>query len=322
MSNSNLFGDQISPVVFRETRVLPANISARLIGGVLDEISLYKSIRTVLDVGCGCGRMLEGFSRNSASPKITGIDISSTMLSAIPKQLQKSNNVDLMSGDCRKRNIFPSSSFDIVIVHWILNTTVGWESIIENAIFWAGPSGILLWFEEDSSLYDAVDGNALRTPGHTWTPFGIEMWRRWYMSLRENGRSEFLSERYGLPMKSQQREQILESAGYRIIKLTSAKQTWSKSIDTAWIVDKILKKRSFSNFWKVSDERYNNAVEDVISFVSRYANTPILADRLLFQSTPVIAIPCATSVSEIEIKGNSLIYRDTNADACLQPIMV
>src|SRR5450759_4007285 len=106
MKDPLLFGNLISPAVFRRTRVLPTKIASKLISDVLDTLSVDAGTRKILDIGCGCGRLLEGLVLSGKQFSATGIDISQCMLTAVSPIVQQSKCIELQVGDCRQAALF------------------------------------------------------------------------------------------------------------------------------------------------------------------------------------------------------------------------
>lgn len=87
------------------------------------KILLKEKPKNLLEVGCGFGRNIKFITKHYLEPlSITGIDISSTMLSSARIYLHHTLNkhlITLKEGTILKLP-FPSNSFDMVICHGVL----------------------------------------------------------------------------------------------------------------------------------------------------------------------------------------------------------
>jgi len=289
MNDQHVFGDLIPPAVFRRTRFLPAKISSRLISDILDTISTDNCSPTILDIGCGCGRLLEGLELSGKEFSATGIDISQNMLNAASPLVQQSKSIELQVGDCRQASLFMPRSFDLILMHWVLNATDGWEDIVKNASSWVKGHGVIAWFQEESNLYDAIDGHALSYSNNGWSEFETEVWNQWYNVLGGNEAEFTLGSRLGLPMKSSQSEKELLKAGFQIDRLHYASQTWSKEVNIHCIIEEVIANRAFSNLWRISDRQYEKSVNAVKSYISRYNDSETVRSTIHYRSVPIIA---------------------------------
>jgi len=288
---NKLFGECILPSVYRQTRQMPFDVLKNLFESIYNFIQIDLEIARIADIGCGCGRLFPGLISAKEKRNIIGVDISQSMLDAVPSCFSQTGSLKLLNADCRITKTFEYNSLDFVLLHWIFNTTEWWEDIITNVHRWKKDNGVIVWFEEKSDLYSAIDGHCI---GGKYTSIsGIEhdFWDTWYDALGYFGIKSSLSKRNGLSMSSNLPILMLESLNYKIVKLNESKQVWSQTVNLQWIVQNVFLYRAFSNFWQIPDKLWTRSVKTLLSFVSRYEKDFFHPIILKFNCIPVIAIP-------------------------------
>ncbi|GAG41443.1 unnamed protein product, partial [marine sediment metagenome] len=106
---------------------------------------------SILEVGCGCGTVLELLSRSKPKSKVYGTDISDTMLQKSKEREYSNNNVSIIKADAREQ-IFKGKTLDTIIFCSVLHEVYSYsgyslntvESTIENAYKMLKPDGRLI----------------------------------------------------------------------------------------------------------------------------------------------------------------------------------
>ncbi|MDP2906884.1 MAG: methyltransferase domain-containing protein [Nanoarchaeota archaeon] len=106
---------------------------------------------TILEVGCGCGTVLELLSRYKPKSSIYGTDISDTMLRRSKERKYTHNNISIIKADAREQ-VLKEKSLDTIIFCSVLHEVYSYsnyslksvEDAIENAYKMLKPGGRLI----------------------------------------------------------------------------------------------------------------------------------------------------------------------------------
>lgn len=139
---------------YHKIQVSSAHIRRALDPYTLDVWKKLVHNKTVLDVGCGSGRVA-----NYLAPycrKIVGLDISKTLVS-IAKRENKNKNAAFIVGDAEKLP-FKAGAFDIVICYGLLHHMEKPEKVINEASRVLKKGGFFLGYEfMETQIYDELD---------------------------------------------------------------------------------------------------------------------------------------------------------------------
>lgn len=102
---------------------------------------LLRPRKTVIDVGCGYGRVSRSFTENGYD--YLGVDVSPV---AVRQAKENNPNADFLI--CDLSNWSTSRTFDVVsvlyvFVHFV--DDVAWNSIVDRCLQWVAPEGVLLF---------------------------------------------------------------------------------------------------------------------------------------------------------------------------------
>lgn len=105
----------------------------------------------ILEVGCGCGTVLELLSRYHPESRIYGTDISNTMLEKSKERKYTNNNISIIKADAREQ-VLKEKSLDTIIFCSVLHEVYSYsgyslksvEDAIENAYIMLKPGGRLI----------------------------------------------------------------------------------------------------------------------------------------------------------------------------------
>ncbi|MFH0777525.1 MAG: class I SAM-dependent methyltransferase [Candidatus Eisenbacteria bacterium] len=95
----------------------------------------FSGRETVLEIGCGIGRMTRCLARQFA--RVHGLDVSAEMISRAQENLRELKNVSLHAGDGRALGLFSDASFDFIF-SYITFQHIPSVSIVEEYIREAG----------------------------------------------------------------------------------------------------------------------------------------------------------------------------------------
>jgi phosphatidylethanolamine/phosphatidyl-N-methylethanolamine N-methyltransferase len=101
-----------------------------------------KNPTSILEMGVGTGLFLKGYPQ---AANVIGVDICNDMLKAANKKIQrhKLTNTSVMNGDCESL-AFPDSSFECIVLPYILSVTPNPERLIAESIRLCHPQGHII----------------------------------------------------------------------------------------------------------------------------------------------------------------------------------
>lgn len=89
------------------------------------------SENTLLDAGCGTGRITIPVTKHFPNLQITGVDVSTEMLSILRRKISKSEikNYQVLNGNLLKLNL-PDNYFKITLISSVLHGIEDWKSAL------------------------------------------------------------------------------------------------------------------------------------------------------------------------------------------------
>lgn len=102
----------------------------RLVAGTLEKRNFASEGASMLELGCGAGRMTRSFARRFKN--VTAVDISSEMLSRAQQLCAGQQNVSWVQGNGADLDPIPSNSFDFVFSYLVLQHLPHVELIMRN----------------------------------------------------------------------------------------------------------------------------------------------------------------------------------------------
>jgi S-adenosylmethionine-diacylgycerolhomoserine-N-methlytransferase len=109
---------------------------------ILDDLRLTPGL-TVIEIGCGTGRNLEGISHHiGAEGQIFAVDCAAPMIARCATRIRKQrlNNVRLTDIDYGRAPILPGRA-DAVLMSYSLSMIPAWETVLECALRELKPGG-------------------------------------------------------------------------------------------------------------------------------------------------------------------------------------
>jgi len=203
----------------------------------------------ILEVGCGCGTVLELLSRYKPKSRIYGTDISNTMLERSEERKYTNDNVSVIKADAREE-VFDEKTLDTIIFCSVLHEVYSYsgyslksvEDTIDNAYRMLKPGGRLIIRDgvkpEDKTIYmkfkkEEVEKKFYRF-AEEFGPYRIKYKKeKGLVKLKKHDAMEFLSkyiydenwnieikEKFGVLTKEEYCHMI-EKKGFKIINLES-----------------------------------------------------------------------------------------------------
>jgi len=253
--------DDTRPFTTEESKVF-LEISALL----LEKYNKQNEI-VILDAGTGTGRLAVEFAKafqkqasnlkSKTKLKLYCVDKSESMLAKLKykisrdeKKLEKSirNNVEIIIEEKDIRDItIEKDKFDGIIAHWIFHTIFDWSTTLYSLSQLISENGVFITFEEDSELYDAIDGN--------YDTVNNDVVKK-YWDIYHNYRKESLAQCYiparnriGSRVKDRRINTLLNSLGWfsDINTNDGIFDSWSKTPSLEWVTKNIIQQSAFTN---------------------------------------------------------------------------
>lgn len=119
-------------------------------------------IKTIIDVGCGDGRLIDSINKNVI---YTGIDISSVQLSEAQKYAKKIDrkNTNFVKGDATKLP-FKKNSFDAALACDIVEHVISPQDLFEELKRVVKPNGYIVFGIPNESLWELARFILLKFP--------------------------------------------------------------------------------------------------------------------------------------------------------------
>lgn len=203
----------------------------------------------IMEVGCGCGTVLELLSRYQPESNVYGTDISDTMLKRSKERKYTNNNITILKAEA-KEEVFKEKTLDTIIFCSVLHEVYSYsgysqknvEDTIENAYKMLKPNGRLIIRDgvkpEEKTIYikfkkEEVEKKFYRF-AEEFGPYRIEYKKEEdLVKLKKHDAMEFLSkytynenwdievkEKFGALTKEEYCSMI-EKKGFKIIHLES-----------------------------------------------------------------------------------------------------
>lgn len=281
----NCFQRQIA-ANYRNTRYIPGIIAAKLIRQALRHS--LRETHEVADVGCGTGRFTGALANSPGVTSVHGYDISSDMLAQVSPYNKYPAPVRLMIRDCSKRGVLQPESFDLIFLHWVLNTSVLWREIVDNCVRAVRAGGLIVWLDENGSLYRSIDGDSSDFVNGE-SDFISGFFEEFYRTLGYWGRPEVLREREGIQIGGGNGATAIAARGFKIKKL-NVTAVWNRQISVDWLYGSVLKAKAFSNFHRIPDSSYSKALTKLGCWIARYPTDARKLVWLQYSASPVIAV--------------------------------
>lgn len=275
---------------YEETRYIPSNVAEELVSDAVGACSISKPQYHIADVGCGTGRFLRALAKLNGVSELYGLDLSRDMLREAEPLRSGSNVIRLFERDCSIRGGLEGSTYDLILLHWVLNTTERWYDLLGNCVHALRPGGVLLSFEESGSLYSAIDGDIAAFDHSLNGIVAHEAWEEFCGGLGDWGTPSMLQGRNGLPVCSRTSVDAIADYGLRITSMAGARRSWSKIVTTEWLLGSVVVPRMFSNLWRIPGPVYDRAVRRLSKWVQAHPYAACLPIIIQYSATPLIAV--------------------------------
>lgn len=272
--------EETRPFVPGESKVFQ-KVSQILLEKFHDADEIY-----VLDAGTGIGRLAikfaEAFQKQASAQnsntklKLHCVDKSKQMLKKFKEKLiwdedvvekSISENIFIKIEEKDIRDIaIENKKYDAIIAHWIFHTIFDWSTTLYSLTQLLNENGAFFTFEEDSDLYNAIDGDY----NNIENEFVKKYWDI-YFNLRNNTSQENYippRNRIGSRVKDKRIDTLLCSLGWsqKIDSGTDYIDEWSNKQTLYAITKNIIEKRAFTNMRfaqnNFSNEDFDNNLND------------------------------------------------------------
>ncbi len=101
--------------------------------------------KSVLDVGCGTGRILDIYIRQPSITAIYGLDIASSMVAHCNQRFQKEQKIKkIICADIQTEHPFPETTFDIISAIRVLKYNKDWKKMLQTIYGVLNENGIFI----------------------------------------------------------------------------------------------------------------------------------------------------------------------------------
>lgn len=153
MESSWKSGDVVG--IFDKARGIPEDILTEVFAEVLERTGFAGKRCSILDAGCGTGRISFPLAKKFPNLRIRGVDVSDQMLSLLEQKIEKSGiqNYEIEKASLLELNE-PPKSYDFSIVSSVLHAIREWKTAVDNIVNATG--GHLVLISETSDMYRLV----------------------------------------------------------------------------------------------------------------------------------------------------------------------
>jgi ubiquinone/menaquinone biosynthesis C-methylase UbiE len=230
---------------------------------LIDKFSEKREI-FVLDAGTGTGRLALKFAESfqnivnergcKIKLKLICVDKSDAMLEKFNKkkdELVKDTSFTSIQFEIKKQDIRDllqeEPKYDVIIAHWLFHTIFDWSTTLYSLTQLIQNKGLILTFDEDSELYNAIDGN-YENINFTYIK---KFWDLYHTYRKIALKDCFIParNRIGSRVKDRRINTLLNSLGWSNNTETenNVSDTWSKTYNLDQITKNIIEKRAFTN---------------------------------------------------------------------------
>ena len=278
---------------FLQTRYMPRSVSEDIAREVISWQArrLGKRKVKVTEIGCGAGRLSRGYTSIAMDPRsdyqveYVGLDHDIRMLTAAMHGPGRVAG-EFKAVDCSDSAGISRWRADLVVVHWVANTTPRWEEIMRNAVGGLNEGGAILFLEEQSCLYNAIDGRFEGTglgQKKVWRDF----WETFYKSA--GMAEERLGRRIGLEMDMCTVSKAWEYQGLLLRELDNDYK-WERLLTPRWIADRVLVPRAFTNLRLLSAPALEKGLQGIEKLFSRYRAFGYTPLKVKYHARPIVGV--------------------------------
>jgi len=281
--------DDIAPV-YDETRPFKKHGDSKVLRLLCETIiERFKSEKyiKILDAGTGTGRIAFPFyeiykkvAERGQAPnvKMDCIDVSEEMLNVFrdkKKKISKTaiNDISFEINEELKDVRWlhdKKDKYHVVFAHWIFHVIYDWRVAIYALDKSIKREGMLVLFNENSDLYDAIDGDYENTSDHhniyeLWSEYHRSRQERTIENFENSTNSELPPARFrlGSMVVDERVKQMFQILGWEKSE-HEFDEKWSANILFFDIVNNIIKRRAFTNMrLSGNQEMYENIAEDI-----------------------------------------------------------
>ena len=243
-------------------RPLDGEVIIRLFLQISNRVPLDN--RTLLDAGCGTGRISIPLCKAFPSLKVVGIDISGDMIEVLKTRIssQRITNFKVLRSNLLEIN-YKDNFFDFSLISSVLHSIPDWKQVIKEVIRVTKKGGYLFLMSEQGDIYD----------------IGLERVQSRGINLLEKFWGRYVALRYKYGMGSPERSQVglkwelgeptltsyLEKEGY-VESKSSINIKWRKEFSIEESLG-IIENRCWSSMFTEDSKKFDKLVRDMKGWV-------------------------------------------------------
>ncbi len=252
-------------------RPLDEKIIVDLFNKIKENITDF-SENTLLDAGCGTGRITIPVAKHFPNLQITGVDTSLEMLEVFQHKISKLQikNYQIIHGDLLKLNL-PDNSFKTTLISSVLHGIEDWKLALNKLIRVTKPSGYLLLVSEQDDVTNIGLGRAKSSNDNLLKTF----WRKYVEFHFKNGLGRLDKPQVGIKWQLGHPEviQYLEEKKF-IAEKKEISLNWKKEFTVSDFM-KIIEGRPWSIMFTADDQKYNTLITDIKNWLKEQNISPL-----------------------------------------------
>ncbi len=249
--------------IFDKARGIPEDILAEAFTEVLERAGFAGKRCSILDAGCGTGRVSFPLAKKFPNLRIRGVDISDQMLSLLGQKIEKSGirNYEIEKADLLRFKA-PKRLYDISIVSSVLHTITEWRTAVGNIVNATG--GYLVLVSETSDMYRLV----LDRQEHGEGLMG-RFWGEYSRLRKKYSLPSVESTQVGIKWQLGCPEVLDYLKGRGLLESTfTLSRRWATEFTVEDLVE-IVEKKAYSHMFTVDDAAYGHVVSDLKGWLKK-----------------------------------------------------
>ncbi len=227
---------------------------------LFEHIKHLASINTLLDAGCGTGRITIPLAKYFPDLHITGVDNATEMLDVINQKITVGN---IKNYTTKKEDLlhldFDDNTFDISLISSVLHGITDWQKAVDEIIRVTKSHGYLLLISEQSDLYDLGLGRIKKQNNDLLHQF----WNTYLFFRKKNSLTNTETSQVGITWQLGH-PSVLQylNEKHTIAQKNEIKIPWENVLTISDFM-KIIKAKPWSSMFLEDNQKYQNLITDM-----------------------------------------------------------